>query len=92
MDGDTRAITLGGKIIGMVKNGDYVYNSILYGWRYSLKYSGETMIYVVLGVLILAFIFFVGNTIRCYLNKPKYVDEDDENELEDTVNTKHWLT
>lgn len=49
------------------------------------------MIYVVLGVLILAFIFFVGNTIRCYLNKPKYVDEDDENELEDSVNTKHWL-
>jgi len=31
-----------------------------------------------LGILVLAFIFFVGNTIRCYLNKPKYIDEEDE--------------
>ena len=42
---------------------------------------GETAVYVVLGILILAFIFFVGNTIRCYLNKPKF-DEDDDGELE----------
>ena len=40
-------------------------------------YAGETAVYVVLGILILAFCFFVGNTIRCYLNKPKFDDEED---------------
>lgn len=36
------------------------------------------MVYIVLVILIVAFLFFVANTIRCYLNKPKYVDDDDE--------------
>lgn len=34
--------------------------------------------YIVLAILILAFLFFVFNTIRCYLNKPRYVDDDEE--------------
>lgn len=40
-------------------------------------YVGEMAVYIVLAILILAFLFFVINTIRCYLNKPKYIDEDD---------------
>jgi hypothetical protein len=39
---------------------------------------GETAVYVVLAILIIAFLFFVINTIRCYMNKPKYVDDDDD--------------
>jgi uncharacterized protein YoxC len=42
--------------------------------------EGETAVYIVLAILIVAFLFFVINTIRCYLNKPKYIDEDDEGE------------
>ena len=41
-------------------------------------YIGETAVYVVLAILIIAFLFFVINTIRCYLSKPKYVDDDDD--------------
>jgi len=37
-----------------------------------------------LGLLILGFLFFVGNTIRCYLNKPRYVDDDEDVEHEMT--------
>lgn len=44
-------------------------------------YVGETAVYVVLAILILAFLFFVINTIRCYLNKPSY-DDDLEEEAE----------
>lgn len=44
--------------------------------------EGETAVYIVLAILIVAFLFFVINTIRCYLNKPKYIDEDDEGEHE----------
>jgi hypothetical protein len=43
---------------------------------------------VVLGILIIAFLFFVGNTIRCYMNKPKYIDEEDEHEMEDNMTGK----
>jgi Na+-transporting methylmalonyl-CoA/oxaloacetate decarboxylase gamma subunit len=53
-----------------------------------ISYLGETAVYIVLAILILAFLFFVGNTIRCYLNKPKYVDEDDEHEMEDSMSGK----
>jgi hypothetical protein len=35
-------------------------------------------VYIVFGVLVLAFLFFFGNTVRCDLNRPKYIDEDDE--------------
>ncbi len=34
----------------------------------------DTMVYIVLGLLILGFLFFVGNTIRCYLNRPRFID------------------
>lgn len=37
----------------------------------------NTTVYIILGLLILGFLFFVGNTIRCYLNKPRYIDDDD---------------
>jgi hypothetical protein len=45
-------------------------------------YEGNTAVYVVLAILILAFVFFVANTIRCYLNKPKYVDDEEEADQE----------
>ena len=35
---------------------------------------------MVLGLLVLAFLFFVINTIRCYLTRPQF---DDEDELEE---------
>ena len=38
--------------------------------------GGKVAIYVVLGLLVLAFLFFVINTIRCYLTRPKFDDED----------------
>lgn len=47
------------------------------GIKYKILHIGETGVYIVLGILIVAFLFFVGNTIRCYLNKPKYIDEED---------------
>jgi hypothetical protein len=56
---------------------NYFINYINAG-KYEHYYIGETAVYIVLGILILAFLFFVANTIRCYLNKPKYIDEDDE--------------
>ncbi len=37
----------------------------------------NTIVYVVLAILAIAFLFFIGNTIRCYLSRPKYIDEED---------------
>lgn len=52
-----------------------------YGLRYIFyDEGGKIAIYVVLGILVLAFLFFVINTIRCYLTRPKF---DDEDELDD---------
>ena len=48
------------------------------GRGYKMWYIGETAVYVVLAILIVAFLFFVINTIRCYMSKPKYVDDDDD--------------
>lgn len=42
--------------------------------------GGKIAIYVVLGLLVLAFLFFVINTIRCYMTRPRF---DDEEELDD---------
>jgi hypothetical protein len=53
-----------------------------------MGYVGQTAVYVVLAILIVAFLFFVINTIRCYLNKPKYIDEDDEHEMDDAISGK----
>lgn len=39
--------------------------------------SNDTFVYVVLGILVLGFLFFVGNTIRCYLSRPRNVDFED---------------
>ena len=39
--------------------------------------GGQIAIYVVLGILVLAFLFFVINTIRCYLTRPQF-DEEEE--------------
>ena len=65
------------------------YNAVGYEWWY----VGETAVYVVLGILIIAFLFFVGNTIRCYLNKPRYVDdeEDADQEMNPNISGKIWL-
>lgn len=38
----------------------------------------KTILIVALVVIVIAFLFFVINTIRCYLNKPVADDEDDE--------------
>ena len=46
--------------------------------------NADTMIYIVLGLLVLGFLFFVGNTIRCYLNRPRFIDEE-EDEMTDQV-------
>jgi len=36
--------------------------------------GGQIAIYVVLGLLVVAFLFFVINTIRCYLTRPRFDD------------------
>lgn len=42
------------------------------------SYSGNKVaIYVVLALLVLAFLFFVINTIRCYLTRPQFDEEED---------------
>lgn len=41
-----------------------------------LKAGGKTAVYVVIGILVLAFIFFIINTLRCYFNKRRFVEED----------------
>jgi len=50
-----------------------------YGRRYTFpNQGGKIAIYVVLGLLVVAFLFFVINTIRCYLTRPRFDDEQEE--------------
>lgn len=51
--------------------------------------GGQVAIYVVLGILILAFLFFIINTIRCYLNRPQFDEEDDEEEPHQQMKQYH---
>lgn len=42
---------------------------------------GKIAIYIILGIIVVAFLAFLINTIRCYLNNP-INDEDDFDELD----------
>lgn len=46
-------------------------------WQYV---GSKTAVYVILGILLVAFLFFIINTLRCYFNKRRFVEED-ENEM-----------
>jgi hypothetical protein len=48
--------------------------------NYSFIIDTQLAIYIVLGLLVLAFLFFIINTIRCYLTRPRF---DDEEEMEE---------